>query len=108
MKAQATFALLLAAPQIVFSQAATQPDRHESLKQEIRLAYDRGLAFLKSKQNPETGQWGDAEPVAFTALAVTSLLLAPKRKPSRSRGPRSRPSSLYRAIRRRWRAMRAF
>ncbi len=82
MKAQATFALLLAAPQIVFSQAATQPARHESLKQEIRLAYDRGLAFLKSKQNPETGQWGDAEPVAFTALAVTSLLLAPERKPS--------------------------
>jgi squalene-hopene/tetraprenyl-beta-curcumene cyclase len=80
MKAPA-FALLLAAPQIVFSQAATQPARHESLKQEIRLSYDRGLAFLKSKQNAETGQWGDAEPVAFTALAISSILLAPERKP---------------------------
>lgn len=75
-------ALLLAAPQIVFSQAATQPARHESLKQEIRLAYERGLTFLKSKQNAETGQWGDAEPVAFTGLAITSLLLAPERKPT--------------------------
>jgi len=73
-------ALLLAAPQIVFPQAATQPARHESLKQEIRLSYDRGLAFLKSKQNTETGQWGDAEPVAFTALAISSILLAPERK----------------------------
>ena len=73
-------ALLLAAPQIVFSQAATQPARHESLKQEIRLAYERGLNFLKSKQNAETGQWGDAEPVAFTGLAISSLLLAPERK----------------------------
>lgn len=77
-----TIALLLTAPQISFSQAATQPARHESLKQEIRLAYDRGLAFLKSKQNAETGQWGDAEPVAFTALAISSLLLAPERKPT--------------------------
>ncbi|GEP42384.1 prenyltransferase/squalene oxidase repeat-containing protein [Brevifollis gellanilyticus] len=75
-------ALLLAVPQIVFSQAATQPARQESLKQEIRLGYDRGLAFLKSKQNAETGQWGDAEPVAFTALAITSILLAPERKPT--------------------------
>ena len=81
MKATA-LALLLAAPQIVFSQAATQPARHESLKQEIRLGYDRGLAFLKAKQNAETGQWGDAEPVAFTALAITSILLAPERKPT--------------------------
>ncbi|MES2594175.1 MAG: prenyltransferase/squalene oxidase repeat-containing protein [Verrucomicrobiota bacterium] len=75
-------ALLLAVPQIVFSQAATQPARQESLKQEIRLGYDRGLAFLKSKQNAETGQWGDAEPVAFTALAITSILLTPERKPT--------------------------
>lgn len=80
MKLYFPLALLLAAPQILFAQAATQPARHESLKQEIRLGYDRGLAFLKSKQNPQTGQWGDAEPVAFTALAITSILLAPERR----------------------------
>jgi squalene-hopene/tetraprenyl-beta-curcumene cyclase len=76
-----SFALLLATPQLALSQAATQPARHESLKQEILLSYDRGLAFLKSKQNAETGQWGDAEPVAFTALAITSIMLAPERQP---------------------------
>ncbi len=80
MKLHTHFLLLLTAPHILFAQAATQPARHESLKQEIRLSYDRGLAFLKSKQNPLTGQWGDAEPVAFTALAITSILLAPERK----------------------------
>ncbi|MBV6500753.1 MAG: hypothetical protein CJBNEKGG_03238 [Prosthecobacter sp.] len=82
MKTHAALALLLVSPSITFAQAATPPARQESLKQEIRLAYDRGLAFLKSKQNPETGQWGDAEPVAFTALAITSILLAPERKPT--------------------------
>lgn len=80
MKLNFCFTLLLTVPQILFAQAATQPARHESLKQEVRLAYDRGLAFLKSKQNPQTGQWGDAEPVAFTALAITSILLAPERR----------------------------
>ncbi len=82
MKLHSAFPLLLAVPQIVFSQAATQPARHESLKQEIRLAYDRGLTFLKAKQNSATGQWGDTEPVAFTGLAITSLLLAPDRRPA--------------------------
>ena len=80
MKLKTTLALFLAAPHLLFSQAATQPARHESLKQEIRLAYERGLNFLRSKQNSETGQWGDAEPVAFTALAITSFLLTPERK----------------------------
>jgi squalene-hopene/tetraprenyl-beta-curcumene cyclase len=82
MKAHVALALLLAAPQILPAQVTTPPARQESLKQEIRLAYDRGLAFLKSKQNAASGQWGDAEPVAFTALAITSFLLAPERKPT--------------------------
>lgn len=73
--------LALTLPSMLVAQSATQAARHESLKQEIRLAYDRGLAFLKSQQNTETGQWGEAEPVAFTALAVTTQMLAPGRKP---------------------------
>ena len=60
----------------------TAPARNESLKQEIALAYSRGLAFLNSKQNSATGQWGDAEPVAFTGLALTAALLDPTRQPS--------------------------
>ncbi|MDZ4289858.1 MAG: prenyltransferase/squalene oxidase repeat-containing protein [Prosthecobacter sp.] len=77
----AALSLMAAIPQLGLAQAATQPARHESLKQEIRLGYDRGLGFLKAKQNPETGQWGDAEPVAFTALAIASTLLDPNRDP---------------------------
>lgn len=73
--------LSLVMPSMLVAQSGTQAARHESLKQEIRLAYDRGLAFLKGRQNAETGQWGDAEPVAFTALAIMSQLLAPERQP---------------------------
>lgn len=65
----------------------TAPARHESLKQEIQLAYARGLSFLKSKQNAQTGQWGDAEPVAFTALAAASFMLDPARKPGDAISP---------------------
>lgn len=64
---------------MAFAQASTQPARHESLKQEIQLAYDRGLAFLRGKQDAVTGQWGDAEPVAFTGLATAGFLLNPGR-----------------------------
>lgn len=64
----------------LFGQAATQPARHESLKQELRLGVERGLNFLRSKQYAETGQWGDSEPVAITALGIISFMLDPNRK----------------------------
>ncbi|MBX7209664.1 MAG: terpene cyclase/mutase family protein [Verrucomicrobiaceae bacterium] len=63
------------------SQTLTAPARNESLKQEIQLAYARGLAFLKAKQNAQTGQWGEAEPVAFTGLALAAAMMDPARKP---------------------------
>jgi len=62
--------------------AQTVASQGASTKQEIGLAFQRGLAFLKSKQNPETGAWGDAEPVAFTALVLASHLANPERKPT--------------------------
>ncbi|HYF35868.1 MAG TPA: prenyltransferase/squalene oxidase repeat-containing protein [Prosthecobacter sp.] len=77
----AILGLTIGVPQMALPQAATQPARHESLKQELGLAYQRGLTFLQGKQNAETGQWGDAEPVAFTALAIASTLLDPSRNP---------------------------
>jgi len=70
--------LLAAIP--AFAQT-TVPDRNASLKQEVQLAYQRGLGFLKGKQNAD-GSWGEAEPVAFTALAIASHLMAPDRKPA--------------------------
>lgn len=65
----------------VRAQGQTVASRNVSTKQEIGLAFQRGLAFLKSKQNAETGAWGDVEPVAFTAMVLASHLADPTRKP---------------------------
>ena len=77
-----TFLLTLAlGTSAAFPQAATQVARNESLKQELRLSVERGLNFLRTKQNPTTGQWGEAEPVAMTGLGIISFMLDPNRKP---------------------------
>ena len=70
--------LLPAAPEAA-AQAATVPAKHESLKQEIALAYQRGLGFLRSQQNQANGQWGTDEPVAFTGLMTACFFLDPNR-----------------------------
>jgi squalene-hopene/tetraprenyl-beta-curcumene cyclase len=75
--------------------AQTLSARNESTKQEIGLAFQRGLAFLKSRQNPETGAWGDAEPVAFTALAIASHLANPERKPTDALTPELEKAYAY-------------
>lgn len=73
-----TLALALAMPSAA---QITAPARNESLKQEIQLAYQRGMDFLKTKQNPQTGQWGEAEPVAITGLVLSAFMFDPARKP---------------------------
>ena len=60
----------------------TLPQRNASLKQEVQLSYKRGLGYLSKQQNAETGAWGDAEPVALTALALAGFMTDPDRKPS--------------------------
>lgn len=77
-----SFVLISTAAPQACGQAATAPARHESLKQEIALAYQRGLGFLRARQNPATGQWGDAEPVAFTGLISACFLMDPSRDPA--------------------------
>jgi squalene-hopene/tetraprenyl-beta-curcumene cyclase len=74
-----TLAFVLGSCALSFGQVDL-PDKHASLKQEIQLAYQRGTTFLKGKQNAETGAWGDAEPVAFTGLALASFVVDPNRK----------------------------
>jgi squalene-hopene/tetraprenyl-beta-curcumene cyclase len=78
MKLSVFFIILTTAS--VFPQATTQAPRNESLKQELRLGVERGLNFLRSKQNKATGQWGEAEPVAITGLAIIGFMLDPNRK----------------------------
>ncbi len=81
MKIPAFLLTLALGTTAAFPQAATQASRNESLKQELRLGVERGLNFLRSKQNQETGQWGEAEPVAITGLGIISFMLDPNRKP---------------------------
>jgi squalene-hopene/tetraprenyl-beta-curcumene cyclase len=45
-----------------------------SLKLEIERAIAKGVDFLKSQQNKETGAWSDPVNPAFTALAISSIL----------------------------------
>ncbi|MEO7101250.1 MAG: prenyltransferase/squalene oxidase repeat-containing protein [Luteolibacter sp.] len=60
-----------------FASAAEQnPNRYESLKQEMRQSIARGNAWLKSQQKPE-GCWDDGELPAFTALALTAATRDP-------------------------------
>lgn len=47
-----------------------------SLRNEVQLAIDRGLAFLKSQQK-EDGSWSNAEHPALTALATIAFQRAP-------------------------------
>lgn len=70
-------ALCLAATPILAQ--TTVAARNASLKQEVQLSYTRGLGFLKGKQNPD-GSWGQAEPVAMTAMVLSSHMMAPDHK----------------------------
>jgi squalene-hopene/tetraprenyl-beta-curcumene cyclase len=58
------------------STAAVNPNRYESLKQEMRQAIARGNSWLKSQQKP-TGNWDDEGTPAFTALALTAAVRDP-------------------------------
>lgn len=54
-------------------------DRNISLKMEIERAVAKGVAFLKTKQNPD-GSWSDPEMPALTALPVRAIAGDPNRK----------------------------
>jgi len=58
------------------SATAQNPNRYESLKQEIRQSIARGNAWLQSQQKPE-GFWDDGELPALTALTLTAATRDP-------------------------------
>src|ERR1022692_1855372 len=60
----------------------TLPDRNASLKQEIQLAIERGIAFLKAQQNKETGSWSTPDEPAVTGLALSAIMGDVARKPA--------------------------
>ena len=56
--------------------APENPDRYESIRQEIRQSIARGNNWLKTQQKPQ-GNWDDGELPAFTALALNALVRDP-------------------------------
>lgn len=53
--------------------AAPEPNRYESLRQEIKQSIARGNAYLQSQQKP-LGNWDDEGLPAFTALVLTAAV----------------------------------
>jgi len=56
--------------------APANPNRYESIRQEIRQAIARGNAWLVSQQKP-AGHWDDGELPAITALALNAAVRDP-------------------------------
>lgn len=57
-------------------------DGDVSMKLELERAISKGVAYLKSQQDPATGVWSDAGQPAFSALAISSILGDPSRDPA--------------------------
>ena len=52
----------------------TLPDKNASAKQEIELTVSRALAWLKTKQNPDTGAWSIPDEPAITGLVLSAFM----------------------------------
>ena len=52
----------------------------ESLRNEVQASIDKGLRYLKSKQDPATGAIGSVDHPAFTALGVMAIMGDPRAK----------------------------
>lgn len=55
---------------------AENPNRYESLRQEVRQSIARGNSWLKEQQKPD-GFWDDGQLPAFTALALNAAVRDP-------------------------------
>lgn len=57
----------------------SSPDGNVSLKMEIQRSIDKGIAYLLTQQDAESGSFSDSKLPAFTALAAASMLGDPSR-----------------------------
>src|SRR5690242_11334730 len=76
MKASIALALVLAVTAHAAPEPALKDAKNLSLRNEIGLAIDRGLAFLKSKQ-AEDGSWSSTDHPALTAMPLLAFQRAP-------------------------------
>jgi len=73
--------LALALPAFAQDRIAQGSDGDVSLKLEIERAITKGVAFLESQQNSETGSWSDPTLPALTALPVSAIMGNPALAP---------------------------
>jgi squalene-hopene/tetraprenyl-beta-curcumene cyclase len=66
--------LVLGLSLAAYSVAAAEPAK--DLEQRIQVSMDKGVAFLKSKQNPDGGWHAENQPPAVTALVLRTLVTA--------------------------------
>lgn len=89
MKSFSTLSLLVLAlcgPVISSGQEKIGPGpdgSNVSLKLELQRAITKGVAFLKSQQNAESGAWSDTDTPAFSALAISAILGDPSLDPAK-------------------------
>ena len=67
---------ILLSATVLSASAVENPNRYESLRQEIRQSIARGNAWLKEQQKPE-GNWDDGQLPALTALALNAAVRDP-------------------------------
>lgn len=68
----------------------TGADGNVSLRLEIEHAIDRGLKWMATEQDPETGAWSETDHPALTALPVAAFLGDPSRDPEADLPPELR------------------
>jgi len=67
---------ILLSATVLTAGAVENPNRYESIRQEMRQSIARGNAWLKEQQKPE-GNWDDPQLPAFTALALNAAVRDP-------------------------------
>src|SRR5438067_8823043 len=83
MKLAALF-LAIAAPVILADETIPKKTENLSLRNEVQLAIDKGLAWLEKNQNAD-GSWSVADQSALTALPLKALMSDPSGKFSKAR-----------------------
>lgn len=71
-----SFIPILLSATVLSASAVENPNRYESIRQEIRQSIARGNIWLKEQQKPD-GNWDDGQLPAFTALALNAAVRDP-------------------------------